>query len=214
MVLNSINNIDCIEFLKKQNDYAFDHTITDIPYDVVSRDTGGIRIFDKGHADAITFDLETLCHELGRTTKGTILIFCASEQVSAIMGHLKMYRANIELGVWEKTNPSPVNGQYFWLSGVECAVVASHTPLTVEQLVWTFPSGRSKEHPTEKPLKLLKHIVELFTQEGEVVYDPCTGSGNHLIAAAELGRNFVGNERHQPYFDKIVTKLQQKGGKK
>lgn len=49
-------------------------------------------------------------------------------------------------------------------------------------------------HPTQKPVKLLERIIELFTDVGDVVIDPCAGSGTTLLAAANLGRRAYGFE--------------------
>lgn len=49
-------------------------------------------------------------------------------------------------------------------------------------------------HPTQKPVKLLERIIELFTDAGDVVIDPCAGSGTTLLAAANLGRRAYGFE--------------------
>ena len=48
--------------------------------------------------------------------------------------------------------------------------------------------------PTQKPVKLLERIIELFTDKGDVVIDPCAGSGTTLLAAANLGRRAYGFE--------------------
>ena len=51
-----------------------------------------------------------------------------------------------------------------------------------------------KIHPTQKPVGLLKQLVEIFTDEGDVVIDPCAGSGATLRACMELNRNSYGFE--------------------
>lgn len=51
-----------------------------------------------------------------------------------------------------------------------------------------------KLHPTQKPVALLKKIIEIFTDEGDIVIDPCAGSGSSLIAALELNRKAYGFE--------------------
>ena len=51
-----------------------------------------------------------------------------------------------------------------------------------------------KHHPTQKPLALLKRLIKLFTDEGDIVIDPCAGSGSTLIAALQTGRNSYGFE--------------------
>lgn len=51
-----------------------------------------------------------------------------------------------------------------------------------------------KIHPTQKPVSVLKKLIEIFTDEGDVVIDPCAGSGTTLRACMELGRNSYGFE--------------------
>lgn len=202
---NQIYNIDCIKFMQN-NDFYCDHIITDIPYDVVSRETGGIRVFDKKDADILTFDLDMFCSLIKERCKKNILIFCSSEQVSKLTKNLENDYF-VKLGVWEKTNPSPVNGQHFWLSGIECCVVASKEEISDEDLIWTTPAGRSKNHPTEKPQKLIDIIVNKFTSPKDVVYDPCAGSGSHLLSIMNNGRFFIGNEISDAYFNLIKGRL-------
>lgn len=51
-----------------------------------------------------------------------------------------------------------------------------------------------KVHPTQKPIGVLKKLIEIFTDPGDVVIDPCAGSGSTLRAAAEIGRSAYGFE--------------------
>lgn len=51
-----------------------------------------------------------------------------------------------------------------------------------------------KLHPTQKPLPLLKKLIKIFTDEGDIVIDPCAGSGSTLVAALELNRKAYGFE--------------------
>ena len=55
-------------------------------------------------------------------------------------------------------------------------------------------------HPTQKPVKVLRKLIELFTDEGDVVIDPCAGSGSTLRAAVELGRNAYGFEIKKDFY--------------
>ena len=58
-----------------------------------------------------------------------------------------------------------------------------------------------KIHPTQKPVNLLKTLIEVFTDEGDVVIDPCAGSGTTLRAAAELNRNSYGFEIVKDFYN-------------
>jgi site-specific DNA-methyltransferase (adenine-specific) len=59
---------------------------------------------------------------------------------------------------------------------------------------WERDENSEKIHPTQKPVKLLKKLIEIFTDEGDIVIDPCAGSGSTLIAAIELNRRTYGFE--------------------
>ena len=57
-----------------------------------------------------------------------------------------------------------------------------------------------KIHPTQKPIKLLEFLIRLFTDVGDVVIDPCAGSGSTLVAAENLGRKSYGFEIKKDFF--------------
>lgn len=60
---------------------------------------------------------------------------------------------------------------------------------------------RERFHPTQKPTQLLRSILTDYTTEGEVILDPFMGSGSTGVACVEVGREFIGIEREQNYFD-------------
>ena len=64
-----------------------------------------------------------------------------------------------------------------------------------------------KIHPTQKPVGVLKRLIEIFTDPGEVVIDPCCGSGSTLRAAAELGRNAFGFEIDRNFYKAAQEKM-------
>ena len=64
-----------------------------------------------------------------------------------------------------------------------------------------------KIHPTQKPVGLLKKLIETFTDPGDVVIDPCAGSGSTLRAAYETGRNSYGFEISKDFYNKAVTQM-------
>lgn len=65
----------------------------------------------------------------------------------------------------------------------------------------------NKLHPTEKPVVLMKSFIEQSTQFGDIVLDPFVGSGSTLVAAKELGRNFVGCEIDKKYYEIAENRL-------
>lgn len=196
---------DCIELMKLQPNNNVELTLTDIPYDVVNRDSNGIRNFDKTDADIITFDLDTFVSEVVRITNGSIYIFCSTEQVSFLRAALIKHGLTTRLCIWEKTNPSPVNGQYLWLSGVECCVFGRKKGAIFNEhcknTVWRYPIVRNQLHPTQKPLELFRYLVKVSSNVGDTVFDPCVGSGTTLVAAKLEGRNYIGYDISQEYIE-------------
>jgi site-specific DNA-methyltransferase (adenine-specific) len=59
---------------------------------------------------------------------------------------------------------------------------------------WTKDTKYPKLHPTQKPVELLERLIEIFTDEGDVVIDPCAGSGSTIVAAENLKRKAFGFE--------------------
>jgi len=62
-------------------------------------------------------------------------------------------------------------------------------------------------HPTQKPIKVLKQLITIFTDPGDVVIDPCAGSGTTLRAARELGRHSYGFECSREFYEKATTQM-------
>ena len=64
-----------------------------------------------------------------------------------------------------------------------------------------------KIHPTQKPVKLLKKLIEVFTDKGDVVIDPCAGSGSTLQACWELDRKGYGFEVDRQIYNKAIEEM-------
>jgi DNA modification methylase len=198
-------NDDCIKVMSQMENMSVDFTITDIPYNVVNRDSNGLRNLDKGKADIITFNLNDFLEEIYRITKNSIVIFCSKEQFSLIYSFFASKKGTVRPIIWQKSNPSPMNGQYVYLSGIEMAVWFKKSGAKVfntycKNTVFKYPNGRSKLHPTEKNHNLLKELIIDNTNENDIVFDPCMGSGAHLFVAKKLKRNYIGIELDKEYF--------------
>jgi len=70
---------------------------------------------------------------------------------------------------------------------------------------WSIPLlslrslGDWKPHPTQKPVQLVRYLVELYSQEGDTVLDPFVGSGTTAIACRQLKRHFIAIEKNPEY---------------
>lgn len=66
--------------------------------------------------------------------------------------------------------------------------------MIVDHFPWVVDNTYPKIHATQKPIPVLRRLIEIFTDPGDVVIDPCAGSGSTLRAAAELNRSAYGFE--------------------
>lgn len=66
-------------------------------------------------------------------------------------------------------------------------------------------------HPTEKPVALIRHLIEMSTDPGDLIVDPFSGSGSTSVAAQELGRNSLAFEVDQEFWERSNKRLDQMG---
>lgn len=212
MEINQVINQDCMNFMGNMADNSVDFTLTDIPYNAVNRTSNGLRNLDKDKADILNFDLEAFLEQVYRVTNNSLIIFCGKEQFSKIYAFFANKKGTVRPVIWEKSNPSPMNGQHIYLSGVEVAVWFKHSGKKVfnahcKNTVFKHPNGRSKQHPTEKNHSLLKELILDNTNENNIVFDPCAGSGSHLLVAKQLHRQFLGCEIDKSYYEIAKQRL-------
>ena len=72
---------------------------------------------------------------------------------------------------------------------------------------WPRDTETPKIHPTQKPVRLLERLIEIFTDPNDVVIDPTAGSGSSLLAAAHLGRRAYGFEIKKDFFKLSQEKI-------
>ena len=207
---------DCMELMNNIPKESIDLVLTDIPYNVVNREDNGLRKLDKENADILTFDLINFLEQLYDKTKSTIIIVCGKEQVSIIHSYFndkqKKGKGTVRQLIWEKSNPSPMNGQHIYLSGVENAIWFKKRGGTFnahcKNTVFKYPIGRSKLHPTEKNHLLLQELILDNSNENDLILDPCMGSGSTGVVALQNNRNFLGIELNQNYFEIAKNRLE------
>lgn len=219
----NLYNDDCMNVFSLLEDNSIQCIITDLPYDGVSKKGeerakygGQLRKIDKGKADIITFDLDEFLQECVRVSDGSIYLFCGIGQISQIYNFFEQKHIQkdymVRLCVWHKSNPSPMNGQHMYLNATEYIVYAKKRKTTFNgkciHNVFNFPTGRSKIHPTEKPVRLLQQLILDSTNEGDTVADFCGGSFSTGVAALELQRNFIGVELDKTYFDSAKQRIE------
>lgn len=188
----------------------FDCIIADIPYGKVNRESGGLRNLDKGEADIETFPIQFVVDQCSRLAE-TSYIWCGTEQVSELRAGFVEGGMTTRLCGWEKTNPSPMNGERLWLSSFECCVFArkpnAYFGKHCESPIWRGPIQRDQIHPTQKPLWLIDIAVSASVPHEGSVLDFCCGSGTTLVSAYHSWRSAVGIERDERHWETARQRL-------
>lgn len=195
----------CMEQMAGMRDRSVHLTLADIPYGETTRPSNGLRNHNPGKADQVTFDLQSFVREAVRVTRGHIIMFCGSEQLSPIIATFRdLDLVCIRHGAGRKTAPSPVNGRRGYVSGLELIAIAKRrrSPFysSHQTALFDMPPVRRKNHPTPKHVATLTKIITDTTRESDIVFDPCMGSGSTGIAALQSGRRFLGVELDRKYF--------------
>jgi DNA modification methylase len=226
MELNKIKNADCLEYLKTLPDNCVDLVVTDPPYNVSQKSDihyNGLNIVKNFGSWDFGFDPLPVLKELKRVLKhnGQIYVFCATKQIPLYISFFEENSYFRNLIVWNKTNPPPRISKTNFLFANEYIVYAINEKVKMTETAFNFskqnemhnifrtPSLQSRErlkdknrkaiHPTQKPLSILKKLIEVSSYEGDVVLDPFMGVGSTAVACKELGRNFLGCELDEKY---------------
>lgn len=83
----------------------------------------------------------------------------------------------------------------------------NHGKMIFNCFEWERDTETPKVHPTQKPVQLLKKLIDIFTDEGEVVIDPCCGSATTLLAAQQMMRKSYGFEVDKSFFKDAKEKV-------
>ena len=222
--INKIHLGDSYELIKQIPDKSIDCIYTDVPYLFDSHGKGhselAIRMENK-NIDLIDlqdgFDYEILFEFLRVMKKINIIIWCSSLQLRYILNFFMENGATtFRLLTWHKLNPSPTTNNN-WLPDTEYAIHFREKNLCVNDgydLKSTFYlSAINKndkdnyEHPTIKPLDLIRRHLLHITQPNDLVLDCFSGSGTTCVAAKELNRRFIGIEINPRYHKISVDRL-------
>jgi len=234
MKLNTIENKDCLEYLRTLPSDSVDLVVTDPPYNVSQKNnitTSRLNVVKNFGSWDFDFDPIPVLKELTRVLKpnGQMYIFCATRQIPIYMKFLEENCFFRNLLVWNKTNPAPRISKTNFLFANEYIMYAVNTKINLTQITFNFSSQTSmhnifvtsalqgKErlkdsdgralHPTQKPLSVLKKLIAISSKEGDVVLDPFMGVGSTAVACKELGRNFIGCELDEKYYTILCNRL-------
>jgi len=96
------------------------------------------------------------------------------------------------------------------MGGVSKGYSATYTHKYPQTIISLASEGNSlKKHPTQKPVALMRYLVQTYTNSGDVILDPCCGSGTTCVAAKLDGRRYIGIEKDKAYAEISKQRLLQ-----
>ena len=162
-----------------------------------------------------------------------MIVFCAFEQIPTVIEYGKKYgfensyplffiknyssqvlKANMKIVgateyavvLYRDKLPKFNNGRQYDENG---KIIRGSGKMIFNWFEWQRDNRKQypKIHPTQKPVNVLKRLIEIFTDEGDVIIDPCAGSGSTLQAAYELGRHAYGFEVSTKFYHEAKNKM-------
>lgn len=223
--LDNIYNEDCYKAIKDIPDKSIDCIYTDVPYlmPCILDGVAGGKMEKRINKNATTmkdissgFDYNILDEFVRVMKKVNIFIWCNKRQISPIKNFFDKYNYKYEILVWCKDNPIPMT-KNCWLSDIEYCLWFAEEGFTLndgyelKSKWYSSPiNKRDKdkfEHPTIKPIELVKRHLLHTTQPNDIVFDCFAGSGTTLVAAKDLGRHYIGFEIDKKWYDIAKNRL-------
>ena len=147
-----------------------------------------------------------------------MIVFCAFDQQMYLIELAKKYGLNNYINIVFRKNFSAqvLKANMRIVGNCEYAVLLyrdklpkfnNHGKMVFNCIDWIRDTNTPKVHPTQKPVKILEYLIELFTDRGDVVIDPVAGSGTTLLAAAQCNRMSYGFEIKKNYFNEAKEKI-------
>jgi site-specific DNA-methyltransferase (adenine-specific) len=156
---------------------------------------------------------------------GCMIVFCAFEQQMELIEKAKGYgfQGYINLVFRKNFSAQVLKANMRVVGNCEYAILLyrdklpkfnNNGKMVFNCMDWDRDTETTKVHPTQKPVKVLTRLIELFTDKGDVVIDPCMGSGSTLKAAAMVGRKSYGFEIKKDFYklakEKVLNNFQLK----
>ena len=182
--------------------------------------------FNFNIADFFAFGSRLLKKEPAKGEKGApcMIVFCAFQQLPLVIQEAAKYgfKHYIPLVFCKNYSPQVLKANMRIVGATEYALALYREKLPKfrnigadgkNHMVFNWfdwqRDGKDvpKIHPSQKPISVLKRLIEIFTDPGDVVIDPCAGSGSTLRAARELGRHSYGFEISKEFYQKATEQM-------
>ncbi len=220
---------DSRNIIKRIPDNSIDFILTDPPYNLGQHSTGNIPLLgrsamnnDVADWDMVDFNPEEWADEFIRILKptGNLFIFTSYNQLGRWYNCLDHKFDTSNFMVWHKTNPAPKIFKAGFLNSCEMIFTCWNKKHTwnfisqkemhnfIESPICMRPERLSNpKHPAQKPVSILKKMIEIATNKNDIVFDPFMGVGSTGVAALELERRFIGVELDGDYFDAANNRI-------
>ena len=212
---------DCMEGMKELEDESVDLIVTDPPYEFHNGHGGGsfgtdnreyhdeLKGLDKGIKNDV---LEEMLRVLKRPN---LYIWCNKNQIRQYLDFFVDAGCTYDILTWHKNNPVPTCCNKYLSDTEYCLFFRKKAPLygtyETKRKFWvTDLNTKDKDmydHPTIKPLNIIRRLVENSSKEEQVVLDPYMGSGTTGVACMLTNREFIGYEIDPDYFDMAQKRI-------
>lgn len=220
-------NDDCFKVLKELEDNSVDLILTNPPYNIAKYSTGNMKFDwrsdinnDIAQWDTVELKPSDLVNEFKRVLKptGNIFIFCSYNIIGEYHKAFDPEFDTFQFMIWHKTNPVPNFRKSSFLNSCEMIVCCWNKGHT-----WNFTNQKDMHnfiecplcmgaervkgsdgknlHPAQKPLKVLEKIINIASNENDIVLDCFSGVGSTGVAALKNNRRFIGIELSKEYSD-------------
>ena len=197
--INKIYCADCLDLMKEMDDNSVDFVLTDPPYGI-------------GECGAKNHSRGSLCESTKYAPKDWDFEKPSSEyfkEIQRISKNQIIFGGNYFADVlpasscwlvWDKDNSDNdfADCELCWTSFKTAVRIYKHR--WNGMLQEDMKHKEKREHPTQKPEKLIRKIIEDYSEEGQTIFDPFLGSGTTAVACINTGRNFIGIEKDADYF--------------
>ena len=206
--INKIYCADCLDLMKEMEDNSVDLVLTDPPYGI-GMDGGSV---GKGTYEQKTWDAckpsKGYFNEIQRVSKNQI-IFGGNYFTDYLP-------ASACWLIWDKRCGIVPQRTY---ADCELCWSSYNVPARIYRYLWdgflhdkTEKHKEKREHPTQKPCKLIEKIIKDYSEEGQTIFDPFLGSGTTAVACINTGRNFIGIEKDADYFEIAQKRIKEAQG--
>lgn len=213
---------DCMERMHEIPDKSIDLILCDPPYNLAKYSTGNMKFNWRSEInnDVAKWDLtelspRDLLDDFKRllSPTGNIFVFTSYHMIGKWHEVFDNEFDTFQFMVWHKTNPVPNIRKTSFLNSCElivCMWNKGHTwNFSKQNMMHNFIEApicmgyervKSPKHPTQKPLSVLKHIINIASKEDDLILDMFMGVGSTGVAAIEQKRRFIGIEIDDEYY--------------